>query len=633
MEKLDLKTLNFTDENIQKLSELFPNCVTEGGKGKIIDFDLLRQELTDCVVEGNKERYQLSWPGKNEALLNANISINKTLRPNIEESKYFDNTKNIFIEGDNLEALKLLQETYLGKVKLIYIDPPYNTGRNLIYKNNFSESNEEFLTKSNQISADAERLVTNPETNGRFHSDWLSMIYPRLILAKKLLSNDGILVCSIDENEQASLLLILKEIFCETSYDHVCISIVHNPRGIQGTNFSYTHEYAIFVIPKNIPGIINNQSKDDSEKDWVQFRNWGGQSERKDGKNCFYPIIIKNNKIVGVGKVCPDDFHPKKQTEVHGEEIYVYPIDNDGVERKWRYADYNFSKISDQLKAKKVGENYQIEIGKTSKKIKTVWIDSKYDASTHGTQLVNSLIKDSGFTYPKSIWTVYDTIAACTKNDEEHIILDFFSGSATTAHAVLQLNADDKGNRKFIMVQIAEQIDEDENIYSSGYKTIAEIGKERIHRAGDKIKEDNIDKEGIEDLDIGFRVFNVDSSNMKDVYFTPDKTNQTNIFDLASNIKDDRTDEDLLFMILLNWGIDLSAKIEKKEIADKDVYFVDDNYLAACFDKHIDENFIKALLPEKPLKVILRDSSFASDSAKTNVEQILVQANIEGKVI
>jgi adenine-specific DNA-methyltransferase len=633
LEKLELKTFNFTDENIQKLSELFPNCVTEGGKGKIIDFDLLKQELTNYIVEGNKERYQLTWPGKNEAVLNANVAINKTLRPNSEESKDFDNTKNLYIEGDNLEVLKLLQETYLGKVKLIYIDPPYNTGRNLIYKNDFSESNEEFLAKSNQISADAERLVTNPETNGRFHSDWLSMIYPRLILAKKLLSNDGVLVCSIDENEQASLLLILKEIFCETSYDHVCMSIVHNPRGIQGINFSYTHEYAIFVIPKNIPEIINNQSIDDTEVEWTPFRNWGGESERKDAKNCFYPIIVKNNTIVGAGKVCPDDFHPKKQTEIHGDEFYVYPIDKNGVERKWRYAEQSFSKISEQLIAEKVGENYQIKIGKTSKKIKTVWMNKKYDASTHGTQLVNSLIEDSGFTFPKSIWTVYDTIAACTKNDKEHIVLDFFSGSATTAHAVLQINADDTGNRKFIMVQIAEQIDQNENIYSSGYKTIAEIGKERIRRAGEKIKEDNIDKEGIEDLDIGFRAFKVDSSNMKDVYFNPDETNQTNILDLASNIKDGRTDEDLLFMVLLSWGIDLSAKIEKKEIAGKDVYFVDDNYLAACFDKHIDENFIKALLHEKPLKVILQDSSFASDSIKINVEQIFVQANIEGKVI
>ena len=368
MDKLDLQTPNFTNENIQKLSELFPNCVTEGDNGKTIDFDKLKQELSNHIVEGNKERYQLTWPGKSEAVLNANVSITKTLRPNTEESKDFDNTKNLYIEGDNLEALKLLEETYLGKVKLIYIDPPYNTGRNLIYKNDFSESNADFLAKSNQISADAERMVTNPETNGRFHSDWLSMIYPRLSLAKKLLSIDGVLVCSIDENEQASLLLILKEIFCETSYDHVCVSVVHNPRGIQGINFSYTHEYAIFVIPKNIPNIINNQSLDDTEVTWNQFRNWGGESERKDAKNCFYPIIIKNNKIIGAGKVCPDDFHPKKQTEKHEDKFYVYPIDNNGIERKWRYAEQSFSKISDQLRTNKVGENYQIEIGKTSKK-------------------------------------------------------------------------------------------------------------------------------------------------------------------------------------------------------------------------------------------------------------------------
>ena len=633
MDKLDLQTPNFTDENIQKLSELFPNCVTEDGDGKTIDFDLLKQELSSNIIEGNKERYELTWPGKREALVNANTPINKTLRPNRAESKDFDNTENLYIEGDNLEALKLLQETYLGKVKLIYIDPPYNTGRNLIYKNDFSESNEDFLAKSNQISADAERMVTNPETNGRFHSDWLSMIYPRLSLAKKLLSNDGALVCSIDENEQASLLLILKEIFCETSYDHVCISVVHNPRGIQGINFSYTHEYAIFVIPKNIPDIINNQSLDDTEVTWNQFRNWGGESERKDAKNCFYPIIVKNNKIIGAGKVCPDDFHPKKQTEMQEDKFYVYPIDNNGIERKWRYAEQSFSKISDQLRTKKVGENYQIEIGKTSKKIKTIWMNEKYDASTYGTQLVNSLIKDSGFTFPKSIWTIYDTIAACTKYNEEHIVLDFFSGSATTAHAVLQINADDTGNRKFIMVQIPEQIDQNENIYSSGYKTIAEIGKERIRRAGEKIKKENAEKENIDNLDIGFRVLKIDSSNMKDIYFTPDETKQFNMLDLANNIKEDRNSEDLLFMVLLNWGIDLSAKIEKKEIEGKEVYFVDDNYLAACFDENIDEHFVKTLIDDRPLKVVLRDSSFKSSSVKINVEQIFMQANIEAKVI
>jgi len=634
MEKLDLNSPNITNENVRKIAELFPNCVTESDneETQVVNFDALKQELSDNIVEGNKERYQLSWPGKSESIINANSSINKSLRPIRENSKRFDNTENLYIEGDNLEVLKLLQETYLGKIKMIYIDPPYNTGRNLIYKNDFSINHEEFLQVSGQLNEDKGILVTNKETNGRFHSDWLSMIYSRLKLAKRLLTKDGVMVCAIDENEQASLTMILKELFSESSYEHVCVSLIHNPRGIQGKNFSYNHEYAIFIIPKNFPKIISEQQLKPSEVDWSQFRNWGSESERMDAKNCFYPVIIKNGEIIGAGDVCSDDYHPR-QTEQSGDEFYIYPIDNQGIERKWRYAQQSFSSVQSMLRARKTENGYQIEIGKTSKQHKTVWSDPRYDANEYGTKIVNQLVEGGGFTFPKSLWTVYDAVSAVTRDSKDALVLDFFSGSGTTAHALMQLNAEDGGKRKFIMAQIPESVDEKSEIFKAGYENICMIARERINRAGEKIIKDYSNAEGISDLDIGFRTLKVSSSNMKNVYFSADDTNQKDLMELSSNIKEDRTDEDLFFMVLLNWGIPLSVKIESRDIAGKKVYFADGDFFAASFENNLDENFVKALIDEKPRKVVFKDCSFVNDSVKVNIEQILKQAHIEAKVI
>lgn len=628
MNKLKMHTPDLTQDHISRIRELFPNCVTEiqDDKGQLklaIDFDALKQELSDSIVEGPQERYHLNWPGKREALFTANAPMPKTLRPAYGESVDFDKTKNLFIEGDNLEALKLLQETYLGKVKMIYIDPPYNTGRNLIYKNDFSEGIDDFLERSQQIDDGGNQLVANPETNGRFHSDWLSMIYSRLRLAKNLLAKDGVLVCAIDENEQATLGLVLKEVFGEGGYEHVCVTIIHNPRGIQGANFSYNHEYAYFVYPRGTKA-IGDKKIEQSEVSWSQFRNWGGESERTDAKNCFYPVLVKDGKIIGFEDVSPDALHPQ-QTEWSGDIARVYPIDKEGVERKWRYARQSVDEIAHFLRAKKTQRGFEIEIGKDFALHKTVWNDTRYDANEYGTKIVNSLVKGAGFTFPKSLWTVYDSVHAVCGNDKSAIVLDFFAGSSTTSHAVMQLNADDGGNRRFIMVQFPEPCDEKSDPFKAGFKNIAEISKERIRRAGEKLIEADCN-EGW-NKDIGFRVLKIDTSNMDDSYYQrkPDDWKQSDLLSAVDNIKQDRKPEDLLFQVLLDWGVDLTLPITKKTVQGKTIFFVDGNALVACFDTGITEELVKELAVEKPVRVVFRDNGFASDSAKINAEQIFKQ--------
>lgn len=623
-----------TRDNIKKIAVLFPNCLVEAKDEKtgevrsLINFDYLQQVLSDHIVEGPRERYHLDWPGKREAVLVANSPIAKTLRPFSKESVNFDTTKNLFIEGDNLDALRLLQETYLGKVRMIYIDPPYNTGRNLLYKNDFSERSEDYLIRSNQLSQEGGKLIANPESNGRFHSDWLSMMYPRLKVAKNLLRTDGVLVCAIDENEFSSLSIILKEIFSGSAWEHTYISVVHNPRGQQGKNFSYINEYLIFVYPSDMKAIADRKIEDD-DVSWSQFRNWGGESERSDAKNCFYPVIVKDDKIVGFGDVCQENFHPK-QTELKEGSAYVYPIDNEGVERKWRYARQSVEDISKFLRAKKTAKGYQIEIGKNFGLYRSVWTDKRYDSNEYGTQIVNSLVDGSGFTFPKSLWAVYDPIDAVTLPDRNDIILDFFAGSATTAHAVMELNAKDGGNRKFILVQIPAPIEESSPPFKRGFKTIAEIAKERIRRAGEKIKADN--KINAPNLDIGFRVLKIDTSNMADLYYAPEAVKQGDLVAHADNIKPDRTPEDLLFQVLVDWGVDLSLPITQETIAKKKVFFVDGNALAACFEPKVSEELVKELAKRKPLRAVFRDSSYDSDSVKINVEQIFKLLSPETEV-
>ena len=641
MDKLRMESPDMTAQNIDRIAALFPNCVTEasdghGGIKRAINFELLKQMLSPDVVDGD-EAYEFTWVGKKAAIVEANKPIRKTLRPCVAESKDWDTTENLYIEGDNLEVLKLLQESYLGKVKMIYIDPPYNTGKNYIYRNDFSLDKEEYDEQAGLIDEEGARLAANPVGSARFHSAWLSMMYERLLVARNLLTADGVLVCAIDENELFSIGALLKEVFGEGSYDHVCVTVVHNPRGQQGKNFSYTNEYAIFVFPKALKVIADRRIADENV-DWSPLRNWGSESERTDAKNCFYPVIVKDNKIIGFGDVSPDDYHPAQTVEANGV-YYVYPIDRQGVERKWRYARQTVESIWGMLRPKKIAGGYDIELGKTFGVQKSVWDDKKYDANEYGTKLVSDLVPGGGFSFPKSLYTVLDSVYAGTANDKSAIVMDFFSGSGTTAHAVMKLNAEDGGHRKFIMIQLPENLNEaasrpgldarlKANILTTmkyleehGYEpTICSIAEERIRRAGDKIKSES--PMTTQDLDIGFRVLKLDDTNMKDVYYAPDDYDQGMLAGLESNIKDDRTDLDLLFGCLIDWGLPLSLPYSSEQIDGCTVHTYNGGDLIACFDANIPESVVKEIAKRKPLRAVFRDSSFASSPAKINVFEI-----------
>ncbi len=647
MEKMRMESVDMTAQNIEKIGALFPNCITEmldeekstpekKVYKKAINFEMLKQILSDEVIDGD-ESYEISWAGKRNAIIESNRPIKKTLRPQKEKSVNWDNTQNIYIEGDNFDVLKTLQESYLHKVKMIYIDPPYNTGRNYIYRNDFSVDRDEYDEQAGLIDKGGARLASNPIGSARFHSAWLSMMYQRLLLARNLLTDDGVLVCAIDENELYSLGMILKEIFGEGTYDHVCISVVHNPRGQQGKNFSYTNEYALFVFPKSLK-VIADKRIPDEEVSWSPLRNWGSESERTDAKNCFYPVIVKNNKIIGFGDVSPDNYHPT-QTVVDGDTYYVYPIDKQGVERKWRYARQTVESIWSMLRPKKIAGGYDIELGKTFGTQKTIWDDKKYDANEYGTKIVSDLIPGGGFSFPKSLYTVYDAVYAATADDKEAIVMDFFSGSGTTGHAVMKLNAEDGGHRKFIMVQLPEDLNEavsrpgldarlKANIQATidylkkqGYEpTICSIGEERLRKAGQQIKAEST--LATQEIDIGFRVFKLDDTNMNDVYYSPDDYSQGFLSQLESNVKSDRTDLDLLFGCLLEWGLPLSLPYISEQIEGCTVHNYNGGDLIACFDENIPDSVIKEIAKRQPLRAVFRDSSFANSPSKINVGEI-----------
>ncbi len=615
MKKLDPQTPDFTDQNIAKLAELFPNCVTEsrdedGALQKAIDFDLLKQELSKNIVEGTKERYRLEWPGKKEALLAANTPIDKTLRPAREESVDFDTTKNLYIEGDNLEALKLLQEAYLGKVKMIYIDPPYNTGKDFVYKDNFTRGRYEELEESGQVDSEGNRLVQNLESNGRFHSDWLSMMYPRLRLARNLLKDDGVIFISIDDNEVHNLRKICDEVFGEGNFvANIVWQKKYGPAN-DAKYISQTHEY-VLVYAKSIiswsPGLLPR-----SESQLSAFSNpdndprgvWRASdlSVRTYNDNCDYDIIG------------PDG------------SVYKPP-----ASRAWAVNEKRFKELlaDNRITFGKNGKSRPM-LKKFLTEVKQgITPDTWWDREKSGDNKIaryemKEIFPENIFDTPKptKLILLATRIANLNHND---IILDFFSGSATTAHAVMQLNAEDGGNRRFIMVQLPEKTDEKSEAYKAGYKTIAEIGKERIRRAGRKIKEENKDKEGIEHLDIGFRVLKIDSSNFKDIYATPDNITQESLFETVEHIKADRSAEDLLFGVLVRWGVDLSLPIRRETVEGKEVFFVGHGDLAACFEEEIDEALVKSLAKKEVLRVVFKESSFKDDNIKINTEQIFKQ--------
>ena len=625
MDKLKMMSMDNVQENIKKIQALFPNAVKEvlrDGKPTLaVDFDVLKQEMSNILIDDREERYQFTWPDKKKSILLANSPISATLRPCVEESVDFDNTQNLYIEGDNLDVLKLLQETYLGKIKMIYIDPPYNTGHDFVYNDDFAQSSDEYLANSGQYDEQGNRLVHNTDSNGRFHTDWLNMMYPRLKVAKDLLADDGVIFISIDDNELHNLIKICDEIFGEANFVGCICRATGTTTGQDANKIGSSLDYCL-VYSKSDEFILNglgmddkdikrfNESDERGQYSVLQLRKTGNADTREERPNMFYPVIA------------PD-----------GTE--VYPFGPTGYLSRWRVGRDTFNQLlEDNMIVWKKSDS--VEVVEKDGYVKSMWTPyvkyylegrtkqvSNLFQDIEGNKKASLVLKDllgvkGIFDNPKPVEFLKILLQISTnKND---LVLDFFSGSATTAHAVMQLNAEDGGKRKFIMVQLPEACDEKSEAHKAGYKNICEIGKERIRRAGKKIKDEN--PLLTQDLDTGFRVLKLDSSNMKDVFYRPGDYSQGLLGMLEGNIKEDRTPLDLLFQVMLELGKPLSAKIEEKVIAGKKVFVVDDNDLVACFDEDITEEVVKTIAQMQPLYAVFRDNSFSSDTVAANFDQI-----------
>lgn len=668
-DKLDMTSPDLVSQNIEKIRILFPNCVTETANGLAIDFDMLKQELSAAIVEGNKERYRLEWPGKREAIVTANLPINKTLRPAREESVDFDNTENLYIEGDNLEVLKLLQESYLGKIKMIYIDPPYNTGKDFVYKDNFIQDTYEYQEEAGLKDEYNNRLVANPDTSGRYHSDWLSMMYPRLKLARNLLTDDGVIFISIDDNEVHNLRKISDEVFGEGNFVGK-ITWLKKRKGsfLSKKMISITEYCLVYGKTSNI----------------VLF---GGKPDSSESQ----PLIKRTNSVGTLN--FPQNFVVTKLDDgkyskgIYGEGSSSVELLNDiniengiiissfALKGPFIWGQDNLNKeINNGAKIIINTLNFQVRAFKSEDENSFKGLLSSINGvEISGTnedgyeQLRDLLGAEKILDYPKPINYLRHLINSQSYFEPNSIILDFFSGSASTAHAVMQQNAIAKTSLKYIQVQLPEKTDEKSEAFKAGYETICEIGKERIRRAGNAIvenqktllkqKEEELqkiedkneilrDEEKIEllqseinalqfsidNLDKGFRVYKLDSSNMQDVYYTPNQLSQDLLSDLEDNIKADRTPDDLVAQIMLDWGLPLSYKIEKTTIAGKEVYKVQEDNLLCCFDEGIGEAFAKEIAPLKPLRIVFRDKSFKDDTAKENVKQLLKQLSPESEM-
>jgi len=647
MEKLKMHSPDLSQENIAKIRELFPGCVTEAkdeATGKIrlaVDFDQLRQELSDSIVEGPQERYRLDWPGKRDALALANAPINKSLRPIPGESLQFDTTKNLFIEGDNLEALKLIRDTYLGQIKLIYVDPPYNTGKDFIYRDSFATDQVTQEIASGERSEEGARIVANPEGNGRFHSNWLTMIAPRLRLAKNLLTRDGAIFVSCDEGEQPRLRLIMDEIFGQSNF--VADMVWAAGRKNDSRLVSVSHEYIVCYardseyLREN--GVTWRQRKKGLDEIYAQYerlkRQYGNDYKAMtEGMKGWYRSLA--------------DGHPSKAHKHYSN------IDSRGV---YFAADISWPGGG--------GPRYEVPHPRTKKPVKVPsrgwmtsdpkrmqeWIDADrvhFGDDENAVPCIKSYLKDKElqtpysvfyqdgraaskrlralmggdlFDFPKDELVLQEVIEMMT--EDKDIILDFFAGSSTTAHSVMLQNAKDGGNRKFIMVQLDEAADEKSEAFKAGFKTIPEVSRERVRRAGRQVLDGDCHPNW--NRDVGFRVLKVDTSNMKDIYYRPDQLSQGDLLEAVDNVKPDRTPEDLLFQVLVDWGVDLTLPIRRESLHGKTVFFVDDNTLVACFDTDITEELVKELAKHEPLRVVFRDNGFASDAVKINVEQIFRQ--------
>ena len=610
MDKLLMQSTDGVKENIENLSKLFPNCVTEsydkiGGVKRFIDFDKLRQELSDEIVEGAEERYQFTWPDKKKAILLANSPIKATLRPCREESMDFDKTQNLYIEGDNLDVLKCLKETYLHKVKMIYIDPPYNTGNDFVYEDDFAESTSEYLANSGQFDEQGQRLVTNTESNGRFHTDWLNMIYPRLKVARDLLTDDGMIFISIDDHEQDNLKRVCCELFGERNF----IAQLVWERAFSPKNdarfISNSHDY-ILMFAKDIDVFVIGRLERTEEAN-ARYSNpdndprgvWMSSdiSVKTYTAACDYPITTPSGKIIEPPAGRCWSLSKKAFFERLQDNRIWFGPNGDNTPRIKRFlSELKFEGMAPTsiLFYKDVGH------------------------SQEGAQEVVALFGDKGvFDGPKPVRLLQRLITLANLKDDS-IVLDFFSGSATTAHALMKVNAEKDTHRKFILVQIPEEISEKKK--AQGYKNICEIGKERIRRAGQKIKEDN--PLTTRDLDTGFRVLKLDSSNMRDIYYSPSDTSQADLFSMVDNVKEDRAPEDLLFQVMLELGAALDSRIETTDVAGKQIFNVADNYLVACFDKNISDEVVTAIAKMQPRYAVLRDTSMCDDSTATNFEQI-----------
>jgi len=644
---MKFESLDMTAQNIDRIAALFPNCITEmldeehsTPEKKVykraVNFELLKQMLSPDVVDGD-EAYEFTWVGKKAAIVEANKPIRKTLRPCVAESKDWDTTENLYIEGDNLEVLKLLQESYLGKVKMIYIDPPYNTGNDFIYADDFMRSQEEENEQMGMYDEDENRLFKNTDTNGRFHSDWCSMIYSRLMLARNLLTDDGVVFISIDDNEQENLKKCCDEVFGESNFVGK-IAVVNNLKGRNDRkDIATCHEYILIYgkseFAANGMPLTDEQKaqfdKVDENGSAYQLRDLrkrGRPDRREDRPNMYFPIYY--------------NLETKKCSLVEEPNaVAIYPIRGDGSDGRWRWGKErvaaNLAILEPRYSsiAKRWGIEHRVYLNPSlnpvnldeedtedterSSKSKSFWIGSELSNDV-GRRQLKTIFGAAYFDYPKSIDYILNTIYM--GSDSDSIILDFFSGSATTAHAVMQLNAEDGGHRKFIMVQLPEKCDEASEAYKAGYKNICEIGKERIRRAGDKIKSES--PTTTQDLDIGFRVLKLDDTNMKDVYYAPDDYDQGMLAGLESNIKDDRTDLDLLFGCLIDWGLPLSLPYKSEQIDGCTVHTYNDGDLIACFDANIPESVVKEIAQRKPLRAVFRDSGFASSPEKINVFEI-----------
>ena len=641
MDKLKMHSLDKVDENIKRIGALFPNCITErkNATGEVeyaIDFDMLRQELSDVVVEGTEERYQFTWPDKKKSVLLANAPISKTLRPCREESVDFDTTENLYIEGDNLEVLKLLQETYLGKVKMIYIDPPYNTGNDFVYKDDFAKSPEEYLATSGQFDENGNRMVQNTESNGRFHTDWLNMIYPRLKLAKDLLSDDGVIFISIDDNEQENLKKCCDEVFGNQNFVAQLVWEKKKKGAFLSKNYINMKEY-ILVYAKNnssFAGLVGEKTCDEETYPCIKTTNARGIRILRKGipskyKNRNYTIPANtrissgNMELIYLDALVVTDGILQGDVRVDSNWIYGQKALDDFANRGLLYItqDNYIRRIVNDERTKML-KDLLTRVGVDGKSLSTYYYDSNLNNGGWGTnedandELHKLLGQQYLFDFSKPTRLLAKLIQSVTNCDDT--VLDFFSGSATTAHAVMQLNAEDGGHRKFIMVQLPEATDEKSEAYKAGYKNICEIGKERIRRAAKKIAEEH--PEAV--FDGGFRVLKCDTSNMRDVYYNPDDYSSDLLDQLTDNIKKDRTPEDLLFQVMLDLGVLLSSKIEETTIAGKRVFNVADGFLIACFDNNVTDETVTAIAKMKPYYFVMRDSSMASDSVATNFEQI-----------